>query len=492
MNQLLPVTPLVVPLLTAIGALLTRGSRSTQHGVVLTGAVLHFLCALALFGEVWTGGRVAVGMGGWPAPFGIVVVVDTLSAAITTTAAFVHLTVTIHGLASADEDRRRSDFWPLANTLVMGVQGAFITGDLFNLYVWFEVLLLSSFVLVALGNARAQVESAAKYVVLNLLSSASFLVGIALVYGLTGTLNLADLATGIRDGPPPALLPAVGALFLVGFGIKAAMFPFSLWLPTAYGTPPATLAALLAGLLTKVGVYSMLRVGTLLFRGPVEGFDVALLMGAFLSVFVGAVAALSQDRLRGVLVHTVVFAVGFMLLGLGSGTEAGVAAAIFYLLSDMLVVTALLLLGGEVERITGKVRLADMGGIYRKEPLLAVAFLAVAFSVAGFPPFVGFWGKLALFDAAVGAGLWGGVLAALVGSAVVLVAVAQAWSLGLWQGSGEALAEPGVEWGRAAALFGLVGVFLALSVWPEPLFAVSSRAAQELLDVEGYRQAVFR
>ncbi|MEL6188309.1 MAG: proton-conducting transporter membrane subunit, partial [Myxococcota bacterium] len=466
MNQLLPVTPLVVPLLTAIAALFARNSRLVQHGVVLAGAVLHFVCVLALFSVVWTGGRVAVGMGGWPAPYGIFVVVDTLSAAITLAAAFVHLAVTVHGLASADEDRRRSDFWPLANTLVMGVQGAFITGDLFNLYVWFEVLLLSSFVLVALGNARPQIESAAKYVVLNLLSSASFLVGIALVYGLTGTLNLADLAQVLRDGPTPPLLPTVGALFLVGFGIKAAMFPFSLWLPSAYGTPPATLAALLAGLLTKVGVYSMLRVGTALFQGGVEGYDVTILAGAFLSLFVGAVAALSQDRLRGVIVHTVVFAVGFMLLGLGTGTEAALSAAIFYLLSDMLVVTALLLLGGEVERITGKVRLADMGGLYRREPLLALAFLAVAFSVAGFPPFVGFWGKLALFDAAVGAGNWGGVLAALVGSALALMAIAQAWSLGLWQGSGEDLADPGVEWGRAAALFGLVGVFLALSVWP--------------------------
>lgn len=491
MNQLLPVAPLVLPLLTAIAALFTRRSRDAQHGVVIVGAAGHFICTLALFWAVWKSGPIAVGMGGWPAPYGIFVVVDTLSAAITTAAATVHLLVTIHGLASADEDRRRSDFWPLANTLVMGVQGAFITGDLFNLYVWFEVLLISSFVLVALGNTRPQVESATKYVVINLLSSVSFLMGIALVYGLTGTLNLADLAGVLRAEPHP-MLSAVAVLFLVGFGIKAAMFPFSLWLPSAYGTPPATLAALLAGLLTKVGVYAFLRVGTLLFRGPVEGFELMLFAGAFASMFAGALGALAQVRMRAVLVHTIVFAVGFMLLGVGTGTQSGISAAIFYLLSDMVVVTTLLLLGGEVERITGRARLTEMGGIYRAQPLLAVAFLIVAFSVAGFPPFVGFWGKLALFDAAVDAGHWSGVLAALVGSAIVLVSVGQVWSLGLWQPAVEPHADPRVEWGRIISLGALVSLVVLASLFPQPLFDVSDRAAAELLDIEGYRKAVFQ
>lgn len=496
----LPLSPLVIPLITAIVTLFARQSRQGQHALALIGSMVHVGCTVALFSQVWEGGTVAIGMGGWPAPLGIFVVVDTLSASITTVTALVHFFVTLHGLASADEDRRRSDFWPLANTLVMGVQGAFITGDLFNLYVWFEVLLLSSFVLVALGNTRPQIESGAKYVVLNLLSSMSFLVGIALLYGATGTLNLAHLAEKVRSPEVTGLLPTITTLFVIGYGIKAAAFPFSLWLPSAYGTPPATLAALMAGLLTKVGVFSFIRIGTLLFRGTVEGFEEVMFALAFLSLFAGAIAAFAQARLRGVLIHTVVFAVGFMLLGLGTGTEAGLAATVFYLLSDMIVITALLLLGGEVERITGTSRLSDMGGIYRSNPLLSLAFIIVAFSVAGFPPFIGFWGKVALLGSAVEAGYWGGMLAALVASVVVLASIAQAFSLGLWQPSKADRTEGAVGWetdsgieiGRVIPLVGLVGLVLALSLYPEPLFIVAERAAADLVNVEAYKAAVFK
>lgn len=487
----LPLSPLVVPLLTAIAALFVRRSRLVQHFVAFMGALALLGCTVALFIRVWREGPIAVGMSGWPAPFGIFVVIDTLSAALTTTTAVVHVAVTSHGLASADEDRRRSDFWPLANTLVMGVQGAFITGDVFNLYVWFEVLLISSFILVALGNTRPQIEAAAKYVVLNLMSSVSFLVGIALLYGTTGTLNLADLADKVREPGMIPMLPAIAILFVVGYGIKSAMFPLSLWLPTAYGTPPATLAALLAGLLTKVGVYAFLRVGVLLFRGPVESFESLVLAGALASIAAGALGAFGQARLRGVIVNTVVFAVGFMLLGLGTGTPAALTGTIFYLLTDMLVVTTLVLLGGEVERITGRARLADMGGIYRSQPLLAIGFVVVAFSVAGFPPFVGFWGKVAIFDAVVADGGWPAVLAALAGSAIVLSAVAQAWSLGLWKPAATPQVDPEVETGRVLPLTGLVVLILVLSIFPGPLFEVAERAAAELVDLEGYRRVVF-
>ena len=486
----LPLSPLVIPLLTAIACLFARASRPTQHLVAILGAFVGALACGALFLEVWSTGRIVVSMSDWPAPFGIVVVVDTLSAVLTSTTALVHLAITSHGLASADEDRRRSDFWPLVNTLVMGVQGAFLTGDLFNLYVWFEVLLISSFVLVALGNSRLQIEAAAKYVVLNLLSSGAFLIGIALIYGTTGTLNLADLSESVRGPDAPRLLASISVLFAIGYGIKAAMVPFSGWLPSAYGSPPATLAALLAGLLTKVGVYAFLRVGTLLFLDNVPGFESAILLCALITLVVGALGAFAQVKLRGVIVHTVVFAVGFMLLGIGTGTRDGLAAAIFYLVSDMVVVTTLLLLGGEVERITGRRDLAGMGGLYRSHPALALGFLVVALSVAGFPPFVGFWGKVALFEAAVSHGDWSGMLVALFGSAIVLSSVGQAWSLGLWSSAEHTAADPRMEPGRVLPLVGLVGLILAFSLWPAPLFEVAQRAATELTDLEGYREAV--
>jgi len=488
----LPLTPLVVPLATAVFALAARKHRALQHGVALVGSVVLLGCTSALFAHVWAEGPVRVEMGGWSAPFGIIVYVDTLSASLTVATALVHLAVTTSGLASADEDRRRSDFWPLANTMVMGVQGAFVTGDIFNLYVWFEVLLISSFVLVAMGNLRGQIEAAAKYVVLNLLSSASFLMGIALLYGTTGTLNLAELSVDVRAVESSPLISTIAVLFVVGFGIKAAMFPFSLWLPSAYGCPPAPLAALLAGLLTKVGVYSFMRTGALLFGGVVDWFDEALLAGAFLSLLVGGVGAFAQKELRGVIVHTVIFAVGFMLLGIATGTHDGFRGTIVYLLSDMIVVTALLLLGGEVERMTGHASLRQMGGIYAARPLLAAGFIAVAFSVAGFPPLIGFWGKVALFEAITSVGRWPGMLVALVGSAVVLASVAQAWSLAIWRDAPEPLVEPELGWARALPLVALVGLVVFVSVVPGPLFEVAERAASQLVDLEMYRQVVLR
>ena len=489
-----PVSPLVIPLLTAIAALFARRFKMIQSVIALIGASVHLGFCGFLFGEVAASSEpLAVGMGGWPAPLGIFVVVDTLSASLVTVTAFVHLIVTVHGLASADEDRRRSDFWPLANTLVMGVQGAFITGDLFNLYVWFEVLLISSFVLVALGNTRLQIEAAAKYVVVNLLSSACFLIGIALVFGMTGTLNLADLALKLRSGVLDSqLLPVVAMLFIIGFGIKSAMVPLSVWLPSAYSAPPATLAALLAALLTKVGVYSLLRVGTLLFSEQVPAFNTVLLVGAFLSIAMGAIGAFAQANLRSLVTHTVVFAVGFMLFGIGIGTEAGLAASIFYLLSDMIVVATLVLLSGEIERITGKSRLSEMGGLYRSHPWVAMAFLMTALSVAGFPPFVGFWAKISIFSAGVGAGYWPAVLLALVGSAVTLSAIVQAWSLGLWKPQSFSYADPRVEWGRVFPIGVLVILLVGLSLAPGPLAEVSARAASELVDVESYGKAVFK
>ncbi|MEQ9495218.1 MAG: proton-conducting transporter membrane subunit [Deltaproteobacteria bacterium] len=488
--NILPVLPQVVPLATAVLALSARKNRRVQQSVALLGATLHIVVAAVLFLEVWNGGPARLQMGAWAAPFGIVVYVDTLSAGLVVVTAIVHFAVTGFQLANADEDRRRSDFWPLANTLVMGVQGAFLTGDLFNLYVWFEVLLISSFVLVAIGNARAQVEAAAKYVVLNLLSSTCFLVAIALLYGATGTLNLAELSIALHQPGGVPLVSSIAVLFVVGFGIKAAMFPFGLWLPTAYGSPPAGLAALLAGLLTKVGVYAFLRTGALMFDDVVPWFDDLLLVCAFVSMAVGALGALAQVTLRGAVVHSVVFAVGFMLIGISTGTEQGRAGTIAYLLSDMLVVTTLLLVCGEVERITRGRRLTDMGGLYRSHPLLAIAFIVAAFSVAGFPPLVGFWGKLAILDALTAVGRWPGVIAALAGSAVVLASIAQAWSLGVWKQAPAALATPVVAWGRLVPIVLLVALVAVVSFAPGPLFAVADRAAAELSDVEAYRKGV--
>lgn len=485
--MILPVAPLLLPLLTAVLTLLVRHHRTAQQAVAIAGALVSLGAALWLHARVGHAEPITVELGGWAPPFGIILYIDTLSASLAVATAIVHVVVTFYGVVAASEQHRRSSLWPLANTLVMGVQGAFLTGDIFNLYVWFEVLLLSSFVLVALGNERAQIVASAKYVVLNILSSVSFLTAIAMLYGITGTLNLAELSVAVRETDVGPLFSSIAVLFVTGFGIKAAMFPFGLWLPSAYGSPPATIVALLAALLTKVGVYSLLRVGALLFWGVVPWFEPAMLTLGLCSIAIGALGLISQSRAHSVLVHSIVFAVGFMLLGIAGMHPSGVTGTVAYLLSDMMVVTALVLAAGEVERVTGETELSKMGGIYRNYPGLAVVFLVVALSVAGFPPLIGFWAKVALLQGLIEAGQWQIGVAALLGSAVVLLGVSQVWSRGLWKGTTIGERGEGRDLRMAVPVGSLVLLIAAISLVPGPLFSLAERSANQLLDLELYR-----
>ncbi|HKL87592.1 MAG TPA: proton-conducting transporter membrane subunit, partial [Salinibacter sp.] len=256
MNTLL-ILPIIVPAITGMLALLTRNFRAVQRGISVLGTLVLFGTGCVLVSQVHTHGIVAAQMGDWPAPFGITLVADELSAGLVAVTGFVALAVAVYALAGIDEIRERFGFHILFQLLLMGINGAFITGDIFNMYVWFEVLLIASFVLLVLGNAREQLDGAVKYVGINLVASASFLTAIGLLYGLTGTLNLADLAGSMGPVEEAGLTPVIAMLFLVGFGIKAALFPLYYWLPASYHTPPAPIAAIFAGLLTKVGIYSL-------------------------------------------------------------------------------------------------------------------------------------------------------------------------------------------------------------------------------------------
>lgn len=484
-------SPILVPFLTAIGTLFVRRSRKTQHGAALLGASLHLVCAGLLFTEILSAdGPTVVGMGDWQPPIGIAVVADTLSASLTLITAWVHFTITAYGISSSDEDRRRSEFWPLLNTMVMGVQGAFLTGDLFNLYVWFEVLLISSFVLVAIGNSPSQIRAAVRYVVINLVSSACFLTAIALLYGLTGSLNLADISQRLANEDPSPLFSAVAWLFVVGFGIKSAMVPLSIWLPSAYQAPPAVLSAILASLLTKVGIYSFLRVGTLFLIPLIDEFETILLIGSALSLVVGALGAWGQTTLRGILVHTVVFAVGFMLMGIAVGTEESLTGAILYLMADMLVVSTVFVLAGEVERLTEARQLDGMGGVYQKLPWLAVSYLLVAFSICGFPPTLGFWSKLAVLSSVAASQWWWLVVVALITSCITLAAIIQSWSLGLWRPAKNPSSQYKVGLSRIVPIGLMVGLVLGLSLYPSPLVSLAQKAGAELIRTEIYIKAV--
>lgn len=493
MNTLL-VLPIMVPAVTGMLALLTRGARALQRIISVLGATVLFGAGSVLAYQVHTYGIQAAQMGDWPAPFGITLVADHLSAGLVAATGFVALTVAVYALAGLDEAREQFGFHVLFHLLLMGINGAFITGDIFNMYVWFEVLLIASFVLLVLGNEREQLDGAVKYVGINLVASASFLAAIGLLYGMTGTLNMADLAGSMENVREAGLEATIAMLFLIGFGIKAALFPLYYWLPASYHTPPAPIAAIFAGLLTKVGIYSLLRVFTLLFPNPSGYTQAVLLVVAGATMLIGVFGALVQRHVLRLLAFLVISAMGYVVMGLGFFTTIGLAGAIFYVLQDVPVKATLFMIGGLMERETGTSRIGEMGGLYQHRPLLATAFLVPAFSLAGFPPFPGFWGKLTLIQAGLEAEQWIIVAVALLVGLLTLLVVAQVWGRAFWQPTPDEEFGRGDPLGTRTLLQGpvvvLVLVLFAVGCYAEPLFDFAREAAIHLTDTSPYIEAV--
>ena len=488
MNQTLALTPLLVPLTTALLALWFRSSRSGQIAVTIAGHSVLVAAATWLVHHVWTTGTVVDELGNWAPPFGITVAIDLLGAALVWVAAVIALTVSVYASGHVDESRRQSGFWPLLSLLIMGVNGAFVTGDLFNLYVWFEVLLMSSFVLLSMGNQRLQVEASVKYVAINLVSSSAFLIATAMLYGITGTLNMADLSVKIAQSDSSGLVTTVAVVLTVAFGIKAAVFPLYFWLPGAYPTPPAAVSGIFAALLSKVGVYSLLRCFTLLFHDDQVLAKSVLLWVSGATMIAGVLGALSQTVLRHALSFHLITAIGFMMMGIAILSEATLAATVFYLLADMIVIAGLFLTAGVVERVTHSRDTQYMGGLYENRPLLCFAYLIPALSIAGFPPMSGFWGKLGLLRATVDQGYFAMFAIALLTSALTLVSIGQIWSRAFWRPGATLATAPFRR--MTLASVALAGITLALGLAPGALYKFTERAAADLARPDRYVEAV--
>ncbi|CAN5595403.1 Na+/H+ antiporter subunit D [soil metagenome] len=493
--NVLVVLPLIVPLVAAGASLLAWGHNRVQRwlGVAGTGGLL--LAGIALLLEVRSEGILAVEVGSWPAPFGIVLVADLLSAIMVLVTGIIGFAVALYSLAAVEARHEAFGYFPLLQILLMGVCGAFLTGDIFNLYVWFEVLLIASFVLLALGGRRSQLEGALKYVTLNLIASVVFLSAVGILYGVAGTLNMADLALRLEDVPADIQL-ALAMLFLTAFGIKAAIFPLFFWLPASYHTPPAAISALFAGLLTKVGVYSILRVFTLIFDSDAEFTHGLILVLAASSMLVGVLGALVQSDIRRVLSFLIIAGVGFMLMGIGLFTALALTATIFYLVHEMIAKTNLFLIAGVMRRLAGSYALERSGGLYRGFPLLALLFLVPALALAGVPPFSGFVAKLALIQAGAGAGQLLMVGVALTVSLLILWAMIRIWQEAFWKSppagtSTELAVAPSWSLRALQVPIGMLAlVTLALGLAGEPILQLAHEAAGQLLDPRGYIEAV--
>ena len=495
--SLFVVLPVILPFAVATAALGFRDHPLWQNRISVLGAFLHLAACAALFIQVIRGGIQTMQIGDWKAPFGITLAADHLSVVMIMAAAILGAAVALYSRSEIDADLLRSGYHPLLHILLGGVSGAFLTGDLFNLYVWFEVMLMASFGLLVLGRGKEQLDGGVKYVMINLFATLLFLAGVGLLYGMTGTLNLADLHLAVQEVDNQALLAAVAAIFMTAFGIKAGLFPLFFWLPASYHTPPVAVSAIMAGLLTKVGVYALIRLFSLVFTFNIAYTHGILLVAGVVTMFTGVLGAASYNEFRRILSVHIVSQVGYMILGLALFSPLALAGAVFYLLHNMIVKANLFLISGLSARISGAFELKRLGGLYRDHRFVALLFFISAFSLAGFPPLSGFWAKLILVRAGLETGAYGAAAAAVTVGLLTTYSMTKIWGEAFWKPSparsesaeGGDTAENPDMW-MLVPVSGLACLTLLIGLVPGPFLEVAQRAAHELTHPEIYVNAV--
>ncbi|WP_269539454.1 Na+/H+ antiporter subunit D [Cerasicoccus fimbriatus] len=486
---------IIIPALSALLCLLTSQRTVWNRGIAVVGAGALLAASTKLFTEVWDNGFVTFQSGGWPSPFGITLIADLFSASMVLITGIVALAVVIYSLRDIEERLIHSHYYALFHLLITGVNGAFITGDLFNLYVWFEVMLLASFVLITLGGSRAELEGGVKYLIINLVSSILFLCGVGLLYGKLGTLNMADIAARLAGSNDAFLINSSAMFLLAAFGVKAALFPFFFWLPASYHTPRVAISALFAGLLTKVGVYALIRSYTLLFHSQFEVVQGMLIFLAGATMVTGVLGAAAQYEIRKILSFHIISQIGYMVMGLAIGSALALTGAIFYTLHHIIVKTNLFLLGGVIIRRCGTANLKEIGGLYRWAPGLSLLFFIPAFSLGGIPPLSGFWAKFSVIKAGLDAELYVLVTVALLVGVLTLYSMTKIWAEAFWkdapQGNKpENLGQAG--WSLVTPCVALAVMTVIIGLWSQPLFALAESASAQLLDPQAYIDEVLK
>ncbi|KAB1194715.1 Na+/H+ antiporter subunit D [Haloferax sp. MBLA0076] len=547
----LVIAPLLVALVTAIVTLLVRPSDILQRTVSLLGAVGYLGAVALLFDAVMLplgseSGVLVYQVSNWAAPFGITLVADGLSVFMLALAGIVSLLVLVYSIASISAFGQRLSYHPLYHFMMVGVTGSFLTGDIFNLFVWFEVMLMSSYILVLFYSGREHTRAALNYVVLNLIGSAVMLVAIGGLYSTTGTLNMADMARRLADPAAydVAVLPVLGlsAVLFSVFALKAGLAPFQFWVPAAYRAAPSPVTAMLAGVVKKVGVYAIVRLYFTIFAAAsvdlaflgISGDSVLGFFGpvmfamAAVSIVLGGIGAVGRDDVDGILAYSSISQVGFIVLPLAVAATApsdavavlGVTAALVYAFNHGLAKSLLFLASGTIQDVVGSDKLSDLGGLADRAPVLAAGFFLGALTLIGVPPISGFFGKFLVFQAAaeaLAAGATGSALAlavALAGAILTIAYYTRAWNQVFWGTTTElvdaaipsrwtlgthsaAMTDGGDDGLEALELTTQVTVVVALAIAAigfgigfEAVFAAADAAAHAALDTNAYVDAV--
>ena len=514
MNSLVPLV-VMIPLLGAAVTLVVGRRRRAQILISLISLTAVAVISAVLLAVVDSTGIIVVQLGGWSPPWGIVLVVDRLSALMLLVAALMLLGVLIfatgQGIADGDRETPVSIFHPSYLVLAAGLFNVFAAGDLFNMYVGFEMLLAASYVLLTLGGTGSRIRAGVTYIVISLMSSLLFLAAIAFIYGATGTVTIALVAERVRE-LPMGVQALLCAALLLGFAVKAAVFPLSFWLPDSYPTAPAPVTAVFAGLLTKVGVYAIIRTDTLIFTDV--PLSVPLMIVALLTMLVGIAGAVAQADIKRLLSFTLVSHIGYMIFGIAVGGILGNAATVYYIVHHIVIQTTLFLVVGLIERVGGTTSLSRLGGMLKAAPVVAALYFVAAMNLGGLPPFSGFLGKVSLFQAGVDAGdplsyvlIGAGALTSL----LTLYALARVWNMAFWRGQDEVdgyqsplldqleedpedegtVTTKTVTGSMVGATAGMVALSLSLTIFAGPLFGMATRAAENFESPQNYISAVF-
>lgn len=496
-QQHLAILPILVPLLAALLQLLPWGDRPQpkRRAIGLLSSILTLILSIALLVQVNQDQMIVYALGNWSAPFGIVLMVDKLSALMMLITAILALPVLIYGCYA--EDNLGSHFQALFQFQVMGIMGAFATGDIFNLFVFFEVLLISSYALLMHGGGKFRLRTTLHYVLLNLLGSALFLIGIGTLYGVTGTLNMADLATQVQQlsGDQAALAKAGGMMLLIVFGIKAAILPLHFWLPQAYSTTTGVVAALFA-IMTKVGVYAIVRVYTLIF-GP-EANELALIAHDWLwvmgliTMLAGAIGIIGARDLRLLVAYLVVISIGTLIATYSLNGVATTGAMLFYLIHSIFITGALFLLADLIAFERGKTASRIVSGKkMANHSTYSVMFLIAAIAIIGLPPLSGFVGKLMIMESArptaASFWLWGALLGATL---IMLISVTRAGSKMLWHTLSGKANEQSAPLGKRAAVVILLSLSVVMTLFASPIRNYTDDVAEQLYDIDQYPSRV--
>ncbi|MCF6138005.1 Na+/H+ antiporter subunit D [Pseudalkalibacillus berkeleyi] len=410
---------------------------------VRTGAqivsIMNLLLTTFIMYKVIQDGTIILETGGWIAPYGIILVGDLLSVSLLVATNIIAVAAAFYAPYTLDQGREEHYFYTFFLMLIAGVSGAFLTGDIFNLFVFFEVLLMASYGMIVLGGTRQQLRESIKYVLLNLFSSILFVTTVSFLYSVTGTVNMAQLSERVGQVNQDGILTTIAILFFVVFATKGALFPLYFWMPHAYAKPPAVISALFGALLTKVGIYSILRVFTLIFNGNVDYTHTFFIILAGFTLIFGVVGAMSTNNIKLIIAYNIIPAIGFMIMGVGIFTEGSLAGSVYYLLHDMIIKGALFMLVGAVAIVAGTSDLRKISGLIKQYPLLGWLFFIATLTLAGLPPFSGFIGKLLLLKGAFENGHYVIGAVGLITSLLILVSVMRIFLNGFW---GESMTLP--------------------------------------------------